>query len=203
MRFRFPQYNEIHEISEQPIVAVDLGFANSKKSCGIAFQETRREECRVESLDFGQCVESTVKFLLENTDSVLIVEAPLSGLFDSTGNPKGRLPFEKAEGKTRYWYAGPGAAVGLGAIFFFTHLSERVNSSSSITASVIEGFVSFKTRSSDDREDARALLKDFRNSREKTYEVKAKADARPVNFLSFAGLCLPEDPCPIVMVAEV
>lgn len=203
MRFRFPQRNEVHEISEQPIVAVDLGFANNRKACGVASQETRSAECRVEGLNFAQCVERTAEFLLENTDSVLIVEAPLSGLFESTGNPKGRLPFEKAEGKTRYWYAGPGAAVGLRAIFFFTCLSERVNCNYSTTVSVIEGFVSFKTRRSDDREDARALLKDFRSSREKTYVVKTKADARAVNFLSFSGLCLPEDPCPIVMVVEV
>ncbi|WP_152670590.1 hypothetical protein [Rubrobacter aplysinae] len=206
MRFCFPQLNKIHEISKRPILAVDLGFANRKKSCGLASQEVQSEECQVKDLDFGHCVQRTVEFLSENKDSVLIVEAPLSGLFDFKGNPKGRLPFEKGETGTnpRYWYTGAGASVGLGAIFFFSRLRERLGSTSNATVSVVEGFISFKTSPTKDSEDALALLKAFRNSHEEgLYEVTAGMDERSTSFLSFAGLCLPEASCPLVLAVDV
>ncbi len=73
---------------------MDLGFAKrEKKSCGLAWQKA--PDCELESSrsNFGQCVDEVAQFLAKNSESVLVVEAPLSGLFDSEGNPKPRLPF--------------------------------------------------------------------------------------------------------------
>lgn len=208
MRFHFPQRDGIHEAADLPIMAVDLGFASKKtKSCGLAWQ-LPDDETRSEVTGFGRCVERVAGFLAENTNSALVVEAPLSGLFDSADNPKGRIPFEKVsvdgKTKTRYWYVQSGAAVGLGAIFFFTQLSQMVRSELGVAVSVIEGFVSFKTRSSNHVKDARALLCGLRNPDiENICDIKASSGERAVNMLSLAGLASQEDPCPVVMVVTV
>lgn len=207
MKLRFPQRDEIREIADSPAMAVDLGFARKeKRSCGLV-RWVPNDEPQPQCVSFGQCVEDVAEFLSENTNAILIVEAPLSGLFDSSGNPKGRVPFEKAsiDGKTitRYWYVGAGAAVGLGAIFLFSHLSRLVMPESNVI-NVVEGFVSFKTRRSDDVADARALLEEFRNpGMAKIHEVKASAGEQTVNMLSLAGLVSPEEQCPAVLVATV
>ena len=205
MKLCFPQPDKMYEHLRQPAMAIDLGFARrDKKSCGLAWQEAPEEECKIKGMNFGQCVKRTAEFVSKNSSPVLIIEAPLSGLFDCEGNPKGRQSFEKSEDSpsTRYWYVGAGAAMGLGAVFFFTRLSRRVSQNHSVV-SVVEGFVSFKTDTADDKEDAHALLKAFRNpNSDAMYQVKANANEQTVNLLSFAGLCLPEDPCAAVIVAE-
>jgi hypothetical protein len=210
MEFHFPQKDEICESSErsrQPVIAVDLGFAGSKnKSCGLAWQEATGKRCQSKNANFGHCVKHTEEFLSENTNPVLIVEAPLSALFDSNGNPKGRLPFEKGEiGTTpRYWYTGAGASVGLGAIFFFSRLSEFLDPEPSQKVSVIEGFISFKERNIKHSEDALALLKAFRHPHEESlHEVTVGANERSINSLSFANLCSSEASCPVVLAVRV
>ncbi len=202
----FPQRNKVREAANLPTIAVDLGFAGrNTRSCGLAWT-TSDGELRIERANFAQCVEKVAAFLSNNARSVLVVEAPLSGLFDSSGNPKGRVPFERAEvgGKTdtRYWYVGAGAAVGLGAAFFFSQLPRRALSESNVV-SVIEGFISFKTRRSDHKEDALALLKGLRNPDAQIYNVEAEAGERCVNLLSLIGLVPREEPCPAVMVVTV
>lgn len=138
-------------------------------------------------------------------DAVLIVEAPLSAIFDSAGNPVGRVPFEKGHinGKTvtRYWYVGAGGAIGLGAIFFFSRLSELTKQTSG-TINVIEGFVSFKTRRLDDKVDAPALLKGLRNpTKIELCQVKPNnSDERAMNMLGVTRLVSSEEPCPMVIV---
>jgi hypothetical protein len=187
-------------------MAVDLGFAGrQKKSCGLAWIASD-EEPQTERANFGQCVEKVAAFLSKNASSVLIVEAPLSGLFDSSGSPKGRAPFEKvkADGTTdtRYWYVGPGAAVGLGAAFFFSQLSQRATSESNVV-NVVEGFISFKTRSSDDVVDALALLKGLCNSDTRIHNIEPEAGERCTSMLGLVGLVSQEHSCPAVMVVTV
>lgn len=204
MGFHFPQKDEICASSGQSVIAVDLGFAGNNKSCGLAWQRSPDENCQKESADFAYCIKRTARFLSENTDPILIVEAPLSGLFDCNGNPEGRQPFEKESARTRYWYVGPGAAVGLGAIFFFSRLSELLDSEPSAKISVIEGFISFKASPTKDSEDALALLNAFRNPHGATlHEVAASANERSINCLSFAGLFSSESTCPVVLAVKV
>jgi hypothetical protein len=208
MRFRFLQRDEIYTAASLPIMAVDLGFAGKKtRSCGLAWK-ARGGECQTEVTTFGRCVEHVARFVSENPNSALIVEAPLSGLFDSSGNPKGRLPFEKScvsgEARTRYWYVQSGAAVGLGAVFLFANLSAMVGPQRNIPTSVVEGFVSFKSRRSDHAADARALLEALNNpDTAKIYDVSASEGERRVNMLSLAGLVSSEEPCPAVVVVTV
>lgn len=186
-------------------MAVDLGFGASK-SCGLAWQIPDGER-QTKVVSFGECVKHVAKFVSKNSDSALIVEAPLSGLFDPVGNPKGRLPFERvnAGGRTgmRYWYVGAGAAVGLGAVFLFSQLSQSTTPESNVV-NVIEGFVSFKVRRSDHKEDALALLNALHEpSTTRFHTVKAEAGEQCVNLLSLAGLASQEDPCPVITVVDV
>lgn len=186
-------------------MAVDLGFAGKrKKSCGLAWT-TSNGEPQSECASFGQSIQRVAAFLERNTNSVLVVEAPLSGLFDSSGNPKGRMPFEKkidGSTDTRYWYVGAGAAVGFGAAFFFSQLLQHASSTSNVV-SVIEGFISFKTRLSDHNEDALALLEGIHNSDAGIYDVHAKPGERCENILSLIGLVPREAHCPAVVAVTV
>lgn len=207
MRFSFPQRAEICSISELPTMAVDLGFAKERKSCGLTWQNSDNEPSTSRAT-FGQCIDKVAAFLTENSAPVLIVEAPLSGLFDGAGSPKPRITFEEAhiDGKVhrRYWYVGAGGAIGLGAIFFFSRLSELTMQASG-TIHVIEGFVSFKTQRSDDVEDALALLKEFRNPAEaKLCQIEPNdPDGRAINMLGVSHVVSPEEPCPMVIVTTV
>jgi hypothetical protein len=205
MNLRFPQRDEFPEAANLPAMAVDLGFASKKKSCGLAWQVLDSIP-QTERSDFRRCLEKVAAFLSDNANSVLIVEAPLSGLFGPTGNPKGRTPFEKScvagRTSTRYWYVGAGAAVGLGAVFLFSHLSQLVTPETNLVH-VVEGFVSFKTRRSNDKEDALALLNGLRRlDATQIYDIEATEGERCVNMLTLAGLAPQEDPCPAVMVVK-
>lgn len=206
MRFRFPAPDQIHELADVPTMAVDLGFGASN-SCGLAWQNTDGET-QPKQMNFGQCVEAVTAFLSGYVDSALIIEAPLSGLFDPKGNPKGRLPFEKviinSRTKTRYWYVQGGAVVGLSAMFLLSRVSKSVTSESN-TVNLVEGFVSFKTRRSEHMEDALALLAGIREpSTASAYDVKPTTyGEQAVNMLSLVGLVPPEEPCPTVVVVTV
>lgn len=162
MNHRFPQPDEHGEIVSLPTVAVDLGFG-AGKTCGLAWR-TPGCEHRIQASYFDECAVRVAELVSDYPEAVLIIEAPLSGVFDSAGNPTGRVKFEKdhAGGRTvtRYWYVGAGGAIGLGAIFFFSRLSELLAGNSG-TVHVVEGFISFKTQRLKDVEDALALLEGF------------------------------------------
>src|SRR5215211_2772008 len=206
MRFRFPASDQIHELTEVPTMAVDLGFGVSR-SCGLAWQALDGDN-QARRVNFGQCVEAVADFLSENVDSCLIIEAPLSGLFDSNGNPKGRLPFERTivNGRTisRYWYVQGGAVVCLSAMFLLSRVSKLVTSESN-TVNLVEGFVSFKTRRSSHTEDALALLESIREpSAVSVYDVRPTTSSeQSVNMLSLVGLVPSEEPCPTVVAVSV
>ena len=188
-------------------MAVDLGFGASK-SCGLAWQQLPDGETHVRHVNFGRCVETVADFLSDNVDSCLIVEAPLSGLFDSSGNPTGRLPFESAivDGRTksRYWYMQGGAVVGLSAMFLLSRVSRLVTPESN-TVNLVEGFVSFKTRRSSHTEDALALLESIREpSTVSVYDVRPTTSSeQSVNMLGLVGLVSSEEPCPTVVAVSV
>lgn len=166
MNFRFPQREHICEMADKPTMAVDLGFAYKSKSCGLAWKIQDNNERQPENVNFARCIEEVATFLSKHDDSALIVEAPLSGLFDSSGNPKGRTPFERrmidSQTRTRYWYVGPGAAVSLGAVFLLTRVAPMVSPESN-SVNLFEGFISFTPGPSDHIEDAVALLNGLRD----------------------------------------
>jgi hypothetical protein len=199
----------MQDVVNLPVMAVDLGFAGRRsKSCGLAWQFGPGDETRTKHVSFGCCTEEAAEFLSANTNSALIVEAPLSGLFDAHGNPKGRLPFESStiSGRTahRYWYVGAGASVGLGAIFLLSRISALVKPKSNVV-NLFEGFVSFKTRHSNHEEDALTLLDGLRGaSTAELYSVESGgAGDRAVNLLGLSGLVLAEEPCPTVIAVAV
>ena len=76
------------------IVAVDMGFSAKKASCGLAWSSVgslhagRAPDCV--ALRFGDAVVKTADKLMTVSRPLLIVEAPLSGWFDKSGNPCGR-----------------------------------------------------------------------------------------------------------------
>lgn len=206
MRLRFPQRDEIYGLTDGPAIAVDLGFAEKSKSCGLAWR-TSEGSLGLDRFGFGQCIDKTAAFISSNANPVLVVEAPLSGLLNGHGNPVGRKLFERTpmDGKTvsRYWYVGAGAAVGLGAVFFFSRLASLLGSDANVV-DVIEGFVSFKTRSSEHEKDALALLDGLTPSGfSQALQRRSRRGEQRVNMLSFAGLASESDPCPVVMVVTV
>lgn len=110
-------------------VAVDLGFAKEKPSCGLAWRAPD-QPVKGMKLQFGECVKRVLQLLTDQSKAVLIIEAPLSGLFSADGNPVERGDFEKRQdgGKTnRYWYSGPGAATCLAAVFFLRELCSALH----------------------------------------------------------------------------
>jgi len=149
-------------------MAIDLGFAKEKRSCGLAWRSPG-QAIDGKKLRFGECVERVPQLLKGQSNAVLIIEAPLSGLFSADGNPVERGDFEKRQpgGKTdRYWYSGPGAATCLAAVFFlrelFSALKRDESGQSGLTEIVLyEGFETFKSAGTDHERDARLLLNSF------------------------------------------
>lgn len=134
------------------VVAVDLGFAQAgNESCGFAKSQNGNVIERG-CFSFGKCIDEVVKNVREHKKIVLIIEAPLSGLFGEEGNPMSRGDFEKnsSDKSTRYWYTGAGASVCLGALFFLRALNAQLQTRSDETSKyeivVYEGFVTFKKR---------------------------------------------------------
>ena len=129
----------------RPVVAVDLGFARKRASCGLArcLPGDRIED--PEKLQFSEVIEKVAETFGATANGVLILEAPLSGAFDGThrlGNPAPRGDFERPDGQTRYWYCGAGAAICLGAIFFLWELRNVLaERGTGCTIHLFEGFV--------------------------------------------------------------
>lgn len=117
---------------------LDIGFANKSASCGLMINRETPVELR-----FNE-VKERICNLISNSNSAvnLLIEAPLSVAFDSTGNPKGRA-VEKQNGKTRYWYSGLGCSVMVAAMYLVKAIADL---DSSIEVRLFEGFVSFKEK---------------------------------------------------------
>lgn len=119
---------------------VDLGFARASKSCGILMSDGEPKE-----LTFAELV-SQVALAADMRASrplCLLLEAPLSVAFSSSGNPTGRAP-EKRGSETRYWYAGLGTVVLTAATYLLRSVVERQPSREVL---LFEGFASFKIKS--------------------------------------------------------
>lgn len=134
VKFRAGNKDEVALRLEGLVIAVDIGFSNGSKSCGLAWEPSQPAvECKDKYFD--ECLDKVESLILENDAVTLILEAPLSACFEEhMFRPKGR-EFEKVnktedeKGTHRYWYEGSGAVVTLGAMFFLQELKRRLESS--------------------------------------------------------------------------
>lgn len=154
------------------VISVDMGFSSSRASCGVAwkgFLAIRQDGA--EELTFGGAVEHIVELLRATSgDVVLIVEAPLSGAFNSEGSPVPRGDFERFDSQTgtrnpRYWFAGAGAATALAAAYFMETLARQAtNFRPESSLKVVEGFASrYAAEPPTHQQVARALLEGWQD----------------------------------------
>lgn len=129
-------------------IILDIGFANKRKSCGIAIGD----ESTVK-VTFNQALIDIIRAISENPITNLVIEAPLSVAFDKFGNPTARRG-EKKNNNNRYWYVGPGCAVMVAAMYL---MKELIISNPSGEVRLFEGFVSYKNKKSDHIEDVKIL----------------------------------------------
>ena len=126
---------------KDPVVAVDLGFSTSAASCGVAAPAAPGGL----NHHFGRAVTAASNGLTGARQGVLILEAPLSARFGSTGRPCSRGTFEDAPPgapqSTRYWSEAPGVGVAYAAVFFLRKLLDAL-STDSVDIELVEGFVS-------------------------------------------------------------
>ena len=139
--------------TNQTIIAVDVGFASTAKSTGIAIRSDGITTTT--RVAFGQ-VTDLVAIHLKEGDLSLILEAPLTVAFNLQGNPTGRS-IEKHEAQTRYWYTGLGASVLLAAVFLLERIRD-IYIPEWRTIHLYEGFVTFKNHRTHHDADALQLL---------------------------------------------
>jgi hypothetical protein len=116
---------------------IDIGFSNSKKSCGTLLGDDTAMP-----LKFNDAINQVIRIAKGTPLLNLVIEAPLSVAFDKSGNPKGRS-IEKEGGKNRLWYVGPGCAVLVAGMYLMKKLYD---SHPSAEVKLLEGFVSYKSR---------------------------------------------------------
>lgn len=85
----------------------------------------------------------------------MILEAPLSGAFDTLGNPQARGQFE-ARPKARWWSLGAGASMALAAQHFLYRL--HILSRDGTQIHLVEGYV-VGAESNDHKDVAKRLLR--------------------------------------------
>jgi len=102
-------------------IVVDLGFSSNKASCGL---KAPGEDARNRS--FGPMAQDVRRLLRKHPSSVLVLEAPLSGCYAKSGNPRRRGAFEDAteEADAKGWHHGAAPAVALAAQRLLTLLAE-------------------------------------------------------------------------------
>jgi hypothetical protein len=121
--------SDIHWGSGEWII-VDMGFSNTKQSCGVAIGDSTPRKMR-----YGDLVKKVIKAAQEDKREYLnlLLEAPLSMAFNTCENPV-RRSFEEVKHE---WYLRAGATTMLGAIY----LIDRLNASDSICkVRLFEGF---------------------------------------------------------------
>lgn len=121
-----------------PVVAVDLGFSGNERSTGVAWTLPSQSEAKKHK--FGEAVIAVVEKCRSLVEVTLVLEAPLSAVFDALGNPRPRGGFER-EPQSRWWSVGPGAATALSALFFLRQLHCELKTAN-VTIHLVEGFVS-------------------------------------------------------------
>lgn len=134
---RAGSYEEVRWSSES-WVFLDVGFSNKKRTCGVLIDDNDPKE-----MQFDEACKSIANHIRLSSRPVnLVIEAPLSVAFDKDGNPKGRK-IEKQDGKTRYWYMGPGCMTMVAT----QYIMEKIYSAAqNKELRLFEAFVSFKSK---------------------------------------------------------
>jgi hypothetical protein len=131
-------------------IFLDIGFSGSQKTCGLVIGEG--EPCCV---DFPEAQESILNHLAgARSITNLMIEAPLSVNFRN-GRPAPRS-IERRDGKTRFWYVGPGCAVMVASMYLIKAIGAA---SPPNGVRLVEAFVSYKDRgaNSDHMREAKLL----------------------------------------------
>lgn len=141
-------------------IFLDIGFSNKSKSCGLLIENFEKE--LDENVKNGRAIEvlysDAVKIICDcinmSEKSVnLVIEAPLSMMFDSKGNPVGRKKIKnidlekiKDEEKTkiRYWYYRAASTVTLATLFLIKEINEKFKNKNKVIR-LFEGFI-FKSK---------------------------------------------------------
>jgi hypothetical protein len=178
-------------LTGRSLAAVDLGFGASK-TCGIAI--AGMDDAPKPMLkSFGGCVSDIASLVTDGKIDALIVEAPLSGIFNCDGDPQWRQPFEQQLGndktERRYWYIQPGSTVCLAAVAFFSRLSKAIPKTDRPVL-VFEGFFTFKAKGKSDHcRDAVRLAEAAGDPKVGAYyEVFAPEGGQLLSILSLLGV---------------
>jgi hypothetical protein len=180
--------------SIRPVIAVDLGFARKRASCGLAWCLAGDSTADSQTLQFSGAIKKVAETFAATANGALILEAPLSGAFDGTqglGNPTKRGNFERPSRKVRYWYCGAGAAICLGAMFFLWKLRNLLeHSGTERTIHLFKGFVTASSKSARGQhqhsQEAKRLLNGFLAGRT-LISLSDSADLRFVSVLRLLG----------------
>ena len=138
-----------------PLLAVDLGYSARSRSCGVAWSGG----AIVQSLEYGECIESVAQQISSVGRHTLILEAVLSTYHGIQGNPTIRGEFEKGRG----WYHGPGVTTFAAALRFVCELN-RILPNNLRPIPLVEGFLSYKPVRTAHSEDALRLLVEFNHA---------------------------------------
>ncbi|QQL46313.1 hypothetical protein [Sulfuriroseicoccus oceanibius] len=141
-----------HSNPSLPKIGIDLGYSATAKSTGIAISS----DSWVDTLSFGNCIETVASRLQSDGPHTLILEAVLSTYHTPDGNPAIRGPFEKGRG----WYHGPGVTTFAAALRFLRELDRKLPPELQ-QIPLVEGFLSYKPVRTRHEDDARRMLDEF------------------------------------------
>jgi hypothetical protein len=179
-----------------PFLAIDLGFAQRAKSCGLSE--------KWKPVTFGKALEIATKWVPPYAcQAVLILEAPLSASFDQNWNPIPRGDFELIDSSTsepsrRVWYSGAGAVTSLAAIHFLRLLIERTVDKKS-TVHLVEGFCS---RYGDPKPSHTAVSKKLRSLWKHAYKLLKPVGHYRISTLQIVDPTSPTTPPSILRVPD-
>ena len=173
----------------RPVMAVDLGFSSTSRSCGFASFDGKGPLSPVKRT-FRECVDDVATHVHRHGDSVLVIEAPLSACFNDRGNPCARGPFEKAP-KPRWWSLRAGATMALAAQYFLRFVLQRLGDG---TLHLVEGFVVGQDSGADETVASHLLAGFSGHHAAAWYQPHAGA----LSILDWLGYP-PGQPCPVIL----
>lgn len=149
---------------ELPIVAVDIGYSSSARSCGVAWSG----QGYASNFKFGDAFRKVADLCNELERPVLVLEAVLSTFHRPDGNPDLRGEFEKGRG----WYWGPGAVSAIAASRFLKMLAELLPERRTIL--LAEAFLSNKPNRTRHADDAAQIVTEFWDCKPEEIEKEAE-----------------------------
>ena len=167
------RFNEIRSQSGEWLI-VDVGFSSTRKSCGVAKGDEDPYE-----ITFGSLIKLAVKEAKTNDPKPLnlLLEAPLSSVFNDGGNPAGRS-IDRNGRQHRYWYEGVGPLLVVASGYL---LSELVHCDIQRDIRLFEGFVSFKRKADSLQSPIRSRSSHINDVKKLRDAVCKPADARIIS----------------------